>query len=125
MIELLAPLEDYVRSIGGGKFAARFTMNEVTAEAYEPVERGLLTDRDFRDFTFANPVKIFAGSNPDFFKGTRIEAEVEAETNTERRACGKTPKPLEDCLTTVVLSPPACRGTQESTRGLDSSLRSE
>ncbi len=54
-------------------------MSTVTAEAYELVERGLLTDHDFRDFTFGNPVKLFTGSNPDFFKGTRIEAEVRAE----------------------------------------------
>ena len=52
-------------------------MREVIAEAYEPVERGLITERDFRDFIFANPVKLWAGMNPDFFKGTIVEHDVE------------------------------------------------
>jgi hypothetical protein len=26
---------------------------------------------------FANPARLHAGMNPDFFKGTRVEAEVE------------------------------------------------
>ena len=34
---------------------------------------------DFRDCTFVNPVKLRAGSNPDFFKGTAMEREVECE----------------------------------------------
>ena len=54
-------------------------MREVVAEAHELVEKGLLTDDDFRDFTFVNPVKLLAGSNPDFFKGTAVEREVERE----------------------------------------------
>ena len=48
-------------------------MQQVVAEAYELVEHGLLTEDDFRDFTFANPVRFWAGMNPDFFKGTAVE----------------------------------------------------
>ena len=51
-------------------------MNEVVAEAYEPVEKGLITEEDFRDFMFTNPVSLHAGMNPDFFKGTAVEADV-------------------------------------------------
>jgi len=51
----------------------RALMREIVAEAYENVERGLMTDSDFRDFTFNNPLAFFAGSDPDFFKGTRVE----------------------------------------------------
>jgi predicted TIM-barrel fold metal-dependent hydrolase len=51
-------------------------MLEVVAEAYELVERELITAEDFRDFVFRNPVSLHAGMNPDFFKGTRCEAEV-------------------------------------------------
>ena len=51
-------------------------MREVVEEAYEMVEKELMTDEDFRDFTFANPVRFFAGMNPDFFKGTAVESAV-------------------------------------------------
>jgi len=50
----------------------------VLNEAYELVEQGLMSEDDFRDFTFTNNVTLHAGVNPDFFKGTAIEAEAEA-----------------------------------------------
>ena len=53
-------------------------MSEVLAEAHERVEEGLMTDADFRDFTFTNPATLHAGMNPDFFKGTVVEDAVEA-----------------------------------------------
>lgn len=51
-------------------------MQEVVEEAYELVEKELMTAADFRDFTFTNPVRFFAGMNPNFFQGTAVEAEV-------------------------------------------------
>jgi predicted TIM-barrel fold metal-dependent hydrolase len=48
-------------------------MTEVLEEAYELVEDGLLTEEDFRDFVFTNPVTLWTGMNPDFFKGTVVE----------------------------------------------------
>ncbi len=51
-------------------------MREVIEEAYELVEKGLMTDANFRDFTFGNPVRFFAGMNPDFFKDTAVASEV-------------------------------------------------
>ena len=48
----------------------------VVNEAYELVEAGLMSGDDFRDFTFTNNVTLHAGVNPDFFKGTAIEAEA-------------------------------------------------
>jgi hypothetical protein len=51
-------------------------MSEVTAEAYEPVEHGAMTEDDFRDFVFCNPVKLWTALNPDFFKGTAVEGAV-------------------------------------------------
>jgi predicted TIM-barrel fold metal-dependent hydrolase len=51
-------------------------MREVTAEAHELVERGLMSDNDFRDFTFANPVELWTAVNPDFFTATAVESEV-------------------------------------------------
>jgi predicted TIM-barrel fold metal-dependent hydrolase len=48
-------------------------MREVVPEAYELVEHGLLTDEDFRDFTFGNAVRFWGEVNPDFFRGTTVE----------------------------------------------------
>ena len=45
-------------------------------EAYEAVERGTMSERDFRDFTFTNPVSLHAGMNPRFFEGTPCDAAV-------------------------------------------------
>ncbi len=52
-------------------------MREVVAEAYEVVEKGLITEADLRDFVFVNPVTLWTGMNPDFFKGTVVEKDVE------------------------------------------------
>jgi hypothetical protein len=51
-------------------------MREVLDEAWEPVEKGQMTLRDFRDFVFTNPVKLWTALDPDFFKGTRVEGAV-------------------------------------------------
>jgi hypothetical protein len=52
-------------------------MTEVLAEAYAPVEEEVMTDADFRDWVFTNPVTLWTGMNPDFFKGTVVEHEVD------------------------------------------------
>ncbi len=59
-------------------------MEEIAAEAYELVEKGVLSEEDFRDFTFTNPLKLWASLNPDFFKGTAIEAAVARELGGAR-----------------------------------------
>jgi hypothetical protein len=51
-------------------------MTEVTEEAYELVEHGVINERDFRDFVFTNPTTLWTGMNQDFFKGTVVETEV-------------------------------------------------
>ena len=48
-------------------------MNEVLEEAYELVEDGLINEEDFREFTFANPLRFWGEGRPDFFKGTVLE----------------------------------------------------
>ena len=53
-------------------------ITKVLAEAYELVEDGLLSQDDFRDFTFKNVVKLYASQNSLFFKGTVVEDAVEA-----------------------------------------------
>src|ERR1700732_4615793 len=54
-------------------------MNEVLKEAYELVEEGLITEQDFREFVFTNPLRFWAEGRPDFFKGTAIENEAAQE----------------------------------------------
>ncbi len=53
-------------------------MTHVVPEAYELVEDGLISEADFRDFMFANPVRFWGQGNPDFFKGTVVEKEAAA-----------------------------------------------
>jgi len=48
----------------------------VVEEAHELVDDGLITEADFRDYTFANAATLYVGTNPDFFKGTVCEAAV-------------------------------------------------
>src|SRR5690348_16388646 len=50
-------------------------------EAYELVEDGLITPDDFRDFTFANAVRLWGTQNPRFFEGTRVAKEAAALLN--------------------------------------------
>jgi len=47
-------------------------------EAHELVEDGLITDDDFRDFAFANAVRLWGTQNPRFFEGTRVAKEAAA-----------------------------------------------
>jgi hypothetical protein len=51
-------------------------MRDAAVEAYEGVEQGLMTETDFRDFVFTNPVKLHCGMNPQFFDGTVVEAQA-------------------------------------------------
>jgi predicted TIM-barrel fold metal-dependent hydrolase len=46
---------------------------EVLPEAYESVERGLLTLDDFREFVHDNVRRFYTSANPAFFKGTAVE----------------------------------------------------
>ena len=45
----------------------------ILPEAWELVEHGLFTAKDFRRFTFDYPAEFFAGVKPGFFNGTRVE----------------------------------------------------
>jgi len=53
-------------------------MERVLAEAHEPVEHGAISEADFRDFVFANGVRLHGSVNPAFFEGTAIEKEAAA-----------------------------------------------
>ena len=62
--------------------------SEVIPEAFEMVEKGYVTDQDFREFTFTNAALLHTGNNPDFFKGTVVEQAVADELGL------KTPSPV-------------------------------
>ena len=53
-------------------------MRDPLPEAYELVEDGHITADNFRDFTFANAVKLWGTQNPRFFEGTRVANEAAA-----------------------------------------------
>ena len=52
-------------------------MTKVLVEAHEMVDDGLITDDDFRNFSFGNVVAMHNGMNPNFFKGTIVQEAVE------------------------------------------------
>src|SRR6266403_2205500 len=52
---------------------------EVIPEAFEMVEKGFVTEQDFREFTFTNAARLHTGNNPGFFKGTVVEQAVAGE----------------------------------------------
>jgi hypothetical protein len=56
-------------------------MRDPLPEAYELVEDGHITANDFRDFTFANAVRLWGTQNPRFFEGTIVAKEAAAVLN--------------------------------------------
>ncbi|MEE2665363.1 MAG: amidohydrolase family protein [Myxococcota bacterium] len=48
-------------------------MTQPIADAHALVDRGALREADFRDFAFANAVRLHGGMNPAFFTGTVVE----------------------------------------------------
>lgn len=61
---------------------------EVLSEAYELVEKELFSLDDFRAFTFSNAVELYAGTNPEFFKGTVLEGAAGAYLEASNRRSG-------------------------------------
>jgi predicted TIM-barrel fold metal-dependent hydrolase len=52
-------------------------MAAVLEEAWEMVEHDWIDEAAFEKFTFSNPARFYAGTNPAFFEGTVVEAAVE------------------------------------------------
>jgi len=57
---------------------------DVIAEAIEMVEKGCVTEQDFREFTFTNAAMLHTRNNPGFFKGTVVEQAVADELGLKR-----------------------------------------
>jgi predicted TIM-barrel fold metal-dependent hydrolase len=51
-------------------------MRTVVTKSHELVDEGLMDARGYRDFAFANAVRLHAGMNPNFFVGTAVEKPV-------------------------------------------------
>lgn len=83
--ERINPLGARLRAMFGSDIAHWdvVDMCDPLPEAHELLERGALTPRDFRDFVFGNAVRLHAGTHPDFFLGTSVEAAVHAELAEE------------------------------------------
>ena len=52
---------------------------QVIPEAFKMVEKGFVSEQDFREFAFANAATLHTRNNPDFFKGTVVEQAVADE----------------------------------------------
>lgn len=48
------------------------------ADSWELVEQGVISADDFKAFVFSNPYKFYTEANADFFKGTAVEAKLQA-----------------------------------------------
>jgi hypothetical protein len=79
--ERVNPLGARLRAMFGSDIAHWdvVDMTDPVPEAHELLERGALRAGDFRDFVFGNAVRLHAGTRPDFFRGTAVEAAVAAE----------------------------------------------
>jgi len=72
------PLGARLRPILGSDIA-HWDVQDMThpiAEAFELVERDVIGEREFRELTFLNPVRLHAVPNPGFFEGTVCEGAV-------------------------------------------------
>ena len=60
-------------------------MRDPLPEAYELVEDGHITERNFRDFVFENAVRLWGTQNPRFFEGTSVAKEAAAVLQAARQ----------------------------------------
>ena len=60
-------------------------MRTVIVDAFKLVDKSLMTPDDFRDFAFANAVRLHGGMNPDFFTGTVVERAAAALLAADRK----------------------------------------
>ena len=51
-------------------------ISEVLLESHRLVDKGILTDTDYRDFVFTYPAQLHLKANPDFFANTAITSSV-------------------------------------------------
>jgi hypothetical protein len=54
------------------------------------VEKGFVTEQDFREFTFTDAAMLHTRNNPGFFKDTVVEEAVADELSPERASSATT-----------------------------------
>jgi hypothetical protein len=64
-------------------------LSRVVLDSRRLVDKRLLDEMDYRDFVFANPVRLHLEMNPRFFEHTAIEGEACALGDEERRRASK------------------------------------
>ena len=52
-------------------------LTQVLTDTWALVERGALTEENFRDLVSTHPINFYSGANPNFFKGTAIDRPLE------------------------------------------------
>ena len=51
-------------------------LGTLSAGTVRELSNGLLTEENFKEFTFSNAVHLYGDGNPDFFTGTAVESQV-------------------------------------------------
>lgn len=51
-------------------------LTQVLAETWQQVERGALSEQNFKDLVFSNPHRFYSEKNPDFFKNTAVQQPI-------------------------------------------------
>jgi hypothetical protein len=51
-------------------------LTEVLSDTWSLVERGALSEQNFKDLVFTHPHRFFSEKNPEFFKGTQVEQKL-------------------------------------------------
>jgi len=75
----LSPVGQPLKAVFGSDIGHWDVMDarSILSESYSLVDAGLITLDDFKSYTWTNPAALHLGMNPDYFKGTAIEAEAE------------------------------------------------
>jgi hypothetical protein len=61
-------------------------LTHVLAESHALVDEGAISEADFKAWVFGNPYKLYTEANPNFFKGTVVEAKLKAKSASRAAA---------------------------------------
>jgi predicted TIM-barrel fold metal-dependent hydrolase len=83
----LSPLGVPLKAVFGSDIGHWDVMDatSILAECWGLVDNGLITADDFRALTWTNAVSLHQRMNPDYFKGTVVEAAAEGERHVRSR----------------------------------------
>lgn len=54
-------------------------LRETLAETWDLVEEGVITEANFKALVYENPHRFYTANNPEFFKGTHVEAKLKKQ----------------------------------------------